>query len=67
MAIANVNTGYLIQPKLKKVSDDGNNYPLDENNHRTDGGNPSGLPQQKMDNSVDSGTYKVYNTGACPI
>lgn len=58
------NTGYLIQPRLKKVTNDLNQYPLDINNNLC---SISGLPQATMDNSSTNSNYKVLNTTACPI
>lgn len=58
------NTGYLIQPKLKKVTDDANELPLDVNNELC---SESGLPQDTMDNPINDITYRVYNPTACPV
>lgn len=58
------NTGYLIQPILKKVTDDINQFPLDINNQLC---SVSGLPQATVANTIDSPSYKVLNTTACPV
>lgn len=58
------NTGFLIQPKLKKVTNDLNEFPLDVNNELC---SVSGLPQATMNNPIDSSTYRILNTGTCPV
>lgn len=47
-------TGYKIHTKLKKVSDDVNEYPLDVNNVRI---TESGLPQDTKNNTVGDPNY----------
>lgn len=58
------NTGFLIQPTLKKVTNDVNEFPLDINNELC---SISGLPQATMANPIDSDTYRILNTTACPV
>lgn len=58
------NTGFLIQPKEKKVTNDVNEYPLDINNDLC---SVSGLPQALRNNPIDSPTYRILNTTACPV
>lgn len=58
------NTGFLIQPKEKKVTNDVNEFPVDINNQLC---SVSGLPQAIRDNPTDSPTYRVLNTTACPV
>lgn len=58
------NTGFLIQPKEKKVTNDVNEFPMDVNNELC---SVSGLPQALRNNSVDSPTYRIVNTDVCPI
>lgn len=58
------NTGFLIQPKLKKVTNDDNEFPVDINNELC---SVSGLPQATKDNPIDSETYRILNTTACPV
>lgn len=58
------NTGYLIQPRLKRVTDDVNEFPLDENDNLC---SETGLPQATIDNPTDSPTYRVLNSSTCPI
>lgn len=52
--MADVYTGNQIAITLKKVSDDGNNYPLDSSNRRT---SESGQPQNTKNNDVTDGDY----------
>lgn len=58
------NTGYKIQPQLKRVTNDINEYPLDENDNLC---SVTGLPQAVMANPVDDPTYKVEDHERCPI
>lgn len=57
-------TGYKIQPTLKKVTDDVNEYPLDINNQLC---SISGLPQDTMPNPEFDPTYRVEDDACDPI
>lgn len=59
------NTGYLIYNKLKKVSNDGKNTPLDINNIPT---SISGLPQHVvLNDGIITDIQKEENEGSCPL
>jgi len=57
------NSGYKIQPRLKKVSNDVNEFPMDVNNELC---SVSGLPQATMNNPTGSSTYRVLSDD-CPF
>jgi hypothetical protein len=57
-------TGNKIQPTLKKVTNDANEFPLDINNNLC---SVSGLPQATMPNSQAAPNYIVANSGCNPI
>jgi len=54
-----INTGYRIYPKLVKVSDDINQFPLDVNNHKS---SESGLPQDSMNMPTNDPRYRVLDS-----
>lgn len=58
------NTGYQINPQLKKVTDDVNEYPLDVNNHLC---SLTGLPQDTKPNDPSSSDYRILNPTSCPV
>jgi hypothetical protein len=60
------NTGYKIYTKLKYVTDDANEYPLDVNGQRTA---TSGLPQHTKNNTFGDPNYvpPVYTPYSCPL
>lgn len=58
------NTGYLIQPQLKRVTDDENEFPLDENDNLC---SVSGLPQATMDNPPEDPSYRILDYDSCPV
>lgn len=58
------NTGYLIQPTLKYVTDDVDQFPLDVNGDLC---SVSGLPQATMATPPSDPRYKVENTTICPL
>lgn len=58
------NTGYLIQPTLKYVTDDVDEFPLDINGDLC---SVSLLAQATMSTSISDPRYKVLNTTICPL
>ena len=58
------NNGKKIQPTLKKVTDDVNQFPLDVNNNLC---SVSGLPQARQANPSIAPTYRVDNFACEPI
>lgn len=58
------NTGNLIQPRLKYVTDDANEEPLDVNGVKT---SISGLPQATVPNPPSSPSYKILDVASCPV
>lgn len=62
--MAATNTGYLIQPRLKKVTADSNQFPLDQYNLLC---SVTGNPQATMANPTSSPTYKIIDYVKCPI
>lgn len=65
--VGTLNTGYVITSKIKKVSNDSFESPLDLNNRRTDGPRASGLPQEVELIDVTDPRYKVLDYALCPI
>lgn len=58
------NTGNLIQPRLKYVTDDANEEPLDVNGVKT---SISGLPQATVPNPPSSPSYRILDVASCPV
>lgn len=58
------NTGNLIQPRLKYVTDDANEEPLDVNGVKT---SISGLPQATAPNPPSSPSYRILDVASCPV
>lgn len=58
------NSGWQINPRLKWVSNDANEFPLDVNNELC---SISGLPQKTMLNTTDNANYRISNPAACPV
>ena len=58
------NTGYQINPQLKKVTNDANELPLDINNMLC---SLTGLPQDLKANPTTSPDYKILNPTGCTV
>src|SRR6476646_3384535 len=66
MAESSINTGYKIYTTLLKVSNDGNNYPLDDNDELC---SISGLPQSSKTNTFGDPDYiePSLDYSSCPV
>lgn len=64
--MATQNTGYLANAKLSKVTTDGTNRPLDDNNNLV---SESGLPQTVKNNDFTDVDYvpPTENQEQCPL
>lgn len=59
-----VNSGYVINTKRKKVTNDLNEYALDVNNQLV---SESGLPQDTQTIDSSEPDYRILNTTTCPL